>query len=184
MLCRPAANTQLQSGCVWSYGGATMKAMAQIDNSLDESPTTLDPAEELQIGRLDRAAMWISMICLVHCMALPLALALLPTLGATFLPNYLDNNLFHVLFAFVLLGVGGLAFVQGFRRHRLWLPVLGGVFGTSLLFIGAFNPAGLLPDLGEHLITVAGTVVLLFAHLRNRSALHALTHSHGENCEH
>jgi len=148
----------------------------------NESP--LDPAEEQQIGRLDRAAMWISMVCLVHCMALPLALALLPSLGVSLLPKYLDNNLFHVLFAFVLLGVGGLAFVQGFRRHHLWLPLLGGVFGTSLLFIGAFNPAGLLPELGEHLITVAGTLVLLFAHLRNRSALHALTHAHGEHCEH
>jgi hypothetical protein len=144
----------------------------------------LDPVEERQIGRIDRAAMWISMICLVHCMALPLALLLLPALGATLLPKYLDNNLFHVLFAFVLLGVGGVAFVQGFRRHQLWIPLVAGVFGTSLLFIGAFNPGGLLPDIGEHLITVAGTVVLLFAHTRNRVALHALTHRHGETCEH
>jgi hypothetical protein len=148
----------------------------------------IEVQDEQSIGRLDRAAMWISMICLVHCMALPLALALLPTLGATILPKYLDNNLFHVIFAFVLLGVGGIAFVQGFRRHGLWVPLFAGAFGTALLFEGAFNPNGLLPDLGEHLITVAGTIVLVFAHLKNRAALHALVHHHahvhGETCEH
>ncbi|MGZ3652544.1 MAG: MerC domain-containing protein [Bdellovibrionota bacterium] len=127
--------------------------------------------------QLDRAAMLLSMICLVHCTVLPLALALLPALSSTFLPHALDNDLFHILFAFILFGVGGIAFVQGFRRHSLWVPLLAGIFGTACLFVGAFNPGSLLPDYGEHAVTVVGTVILLFGHARNRAGLRHRAHA-------
>ena len=126
-----------------------------------------------KIDQLDRAAMLLSMLCLIHCTALPLALALLPAL----LPKSLDNGGFHLVFAFLLLGVGGIAFVQGFRRHHLFVPVLAGVLGTSFLFIGAFNPGAFLPELGEHVVTVAGTFILLFAHMRNRAAIRHCGHA-------
>lgn len=127
--------------------------------------------------QLDRAAMLLSMICLVHCTVLPLALALLPALGSTFLPRSLDNDLFHVLFAFILLGVGGIAFVQGYRRHGLLVPLVAGIFGTTFLFLGAFNPGSLMTEFFEHAVTVFGTIVLLFAHARNRAGLKHRAHA-------
>jgi hypothetical protein len=130
---------------------------------------------------LDRAGIFLSALCLVHCTVLPLLLAVLQAYGAALVPKSLDNGTFHAVLAFVLLGVGGLAFVSGFRRHRRPLPLAAGAFGTGLLFLGAFNPGGVFPELGEHLITVLGTCVLLFAHAKNRRS-HAGHHLHDGAC--
>lgn len=130
---------------------------------------------------MDRAGIFLSTLCLIHCTALPLLLAVLQAYGANLVPKSLDNEWFHAVLAFVLLGVGGLAFVQGFRRHRRLLPLAVGAFGTSLLFVGAFNPGGVFPELSEHLITVAGTITLLFAHSRNRRPV-ADHHCHSSSC--
>lgn len=117
---------------------------------------------------MDRAGIFLSTLCLIHCTALPLLLAVLQAYGAALVPKSLDNGWFHAALAFVLLGVGGLAFVQGYRRHGRVLPLAAGAFGTALLFLGAFNPGAQLPEAGEHVVTVFGTFTLLFAHSRNR----------------
>ncbi len=130
---------------------------------------------------MDRAGILLSALCLIHCTALPLLLAVLQAYGATLVPKSLDNGFFHVALAFLLLGVGGLAFVQGYRRHGRALPLFAGAFGTALLFVGAFNPGALFPEAGEHAITIAGTLTLLFAHSRNRRPVSG-HHCHIEGC--
>lgn len=117
---------------------------------------------------MDRAGIFLSTLCLIHCTALPLLLVGLQAYGASLAPKSLDNGWVHAAMAIVLLGVGGLAFVQGYRRHRRPLPLVAGAVGTSLLFLGAFNPGEVFPEVAEHLITIAGTITLLFAHSKNR----------------
>ena len=148
-----------------------MKALA--------TPRETSPIEEAlnETDQLDRAAMFLSFLCLIHCTVLPLALSLLPAFGMM-LPKSLDSPGFHILMAFVLLGVGGLAFVQGFRRHHQALPLVAGVLGTLFLFVGALNPGGLFPEITEHAITVLGTLILLFAHARNRAGIRSCGHVH------
>jgi hypothetical protein len=129
---------------------------------------------------LDRVAMFMSAVCLVHCTVLPLALVALQTYGAILVPKALDNEWFHAVMAIALFGVGGLAFVTGFLRHGQWKPLAAGALGTALLFLGAFNPGQNFSEFGEHAITVTGTLILLFAHTRNRRASHHLhPHTHG-----
>jgi hypothetical protein len=88
-----------------------------------------------------------------------------------------DHERFHLQLAFLLLAVGGLAFVQGYMRHRKSLPLMLGIFGTALLFVGAC-PIG-LSESQEHFVTIIGSLILISAHLKNRRV-----HAHGllEEC--
>jgi hypothetical protein len=118
----------------------------------------------------DRAGILLSTICLIHCIALPVALPVLQAVGLRANIKILENEAFHLVFAILLLGIGGVAFVFGFLRHRAWLPLLLGALGTAFLFIGALNPMHLLSEREAHAFTVLGTFVLIFAHVKNRRA--------------
>ena len=61
---------------------------------------------------LDLTAVGLSGLCLVHCLALPLVIALLP-----FLARYSDGHL-HLQMLTVVLPLSTLALTVGFRRHR------------------------------------------------------------------
>lgn len=117
---------------------------------------------------LDRVGMLISAVCLVHCTALPLALAALQLWGVNLFEQEAHTHTFHLALAVILLGVGGFAFGQGYLRHRRPLPLLLGFAGTAFLFIGALNPGHYLTHGQEHAVTIAGTLALLLAHWKNR----------------
>jgi hypothetical protein len=82
----------------------------------------------------------------------------------------LEGEALHLVFAFLLLGVGAVAFISGFIRPRAFVPLLLGMGGTALLFAGALNPVQCLSERGSHAVTIAGTLVLIFAHVKNRAA--------------
>jgi hypothetical protein len=126
--------------------------------------------------QLDRAGILISAICLVHCTAFPLALAAMQFWGVNLFEHESHSHTLHFVLALVLLGVGGLAFGQGYLRHRRPLPVFLGVLGTVLLFVGALNPGRLLSHSQEHIVTIIGTLILLAAHLKNRAGCNACPH--------
>ena len=127
----------------------------------------------------DRTGIVLSTLCLIHCTVLPVGLALLPMLGISFASKHLDNDLFHLGMAFVLLGIGSIAFIQGYRRHHRPLPLALGMLGTACLFFGAANPMRSLSEAGEHSVTIMGTLVLLAAHTKNRSGIRlCLDHKH------
>jgi len=132
---------------------------------------------------LDRTGIVLSAVCLVHCTVLPLLFAAAQAWGANLVPKSWDSEYFHLVFAIVLLGVGGLAFLNGYRRHGQIQPLFAGVFGTLLLFLGAFAVFPSLGEAGEHGLTIAGTVVLLWAHFKNRQGLKH-RHVHSGNCSH
>lgn len=125
---------------------------------------------------LDRVGIVASAVCLVHCTLLPLILAALQLFGVNLFPAESHTHGFHLVLAILLLGIGGAAFGQGFRRHHRSLPLVLGVFGTAMLFIGALNPGEYLSHFQEHAVTIFGTLVLLLAHWRNRAECSACHH--------
>jgi peptidoglycan/LPS O-acetylase OafA/YrhL len=141
----------------------------------------ISPAGKPKQELMDKAGIFLSTLCLIHCTVLPLLLAALQAYGATLVPKSLDNGIFHAALAFVLLGVGSLAFIQGYRRHGRVLPLAAGALGTSFLFLGAFNPGSTFSESGEHFVTILGTLVLLYAHSKNRSP-ESGHHCHIEGC--
>ena len=108
----------------------------------------------------DGLAITASFACLVHCLALPLLILLLPALAAFFvLPASL-----HV-WALVFAGpVSLLALSAGFRRHRAASPLLIVLPGLVLMAIGALATSS---EWMETAFTVPGTFLLAIGHALN-----------------
>lgn len=119
----------------------------------------------------ERAAIGASMLCLIHCIGLPLLLAALPALSTLIaLPES-----FHIWALGLALPTSGAALLLGHRGHRARLPLAIGGVGLALLAVGALL---LLDGPAEVPATIAGSMCLVFAHLSNWRLRHH-RHRHG-----
>lgn len=109
---------------------------------------------------VESAALSASLLCLVHCLALPLLLLLLPGVIGMFA----QSEAFHYFALTLVLPAVLAAFWLGYRRHRAGRPALLGVTGVGCLVIA------LLPGVGESAelwLTVAGSLLLITGHTMN-----------------
>ncbi len=110
---------------------------------------------------LDGAAVFLSGLCLLHCLALPLVVA-----GVPFLAQFADTHLhYQVLIAVIPLSV--LALALGYRRHHDWRIVMAGALGMGLLVVGATVAHSQLGIAADRFFTVIGSLVLAAAHFMN-----------------
>ena len=110
---------------------------------------------------LDGAAVGLSALCLIHCLALPLVVAGLP-----FLAQFAEGHL-HKQMLVIVLPLSIVALGLGFRHHRNARIVVAGVVGMTLLTIGAtvaHEQWGLAAD---RTFTITGALVLAAAHFYN-----------------
>ena len=110
---------------------------------------------------LDGAAVGLSALCLIHCLALPLVVAGLP-----FLAQFAEGHL-HKQMLVVVLPLSIVALGLGFRHHRNSKIVATGIVGMTLLTIGAtvaHEHWGLMAD---RTFTITGALVLAAAHFYN-----------------
>jgi len=126
---------------------------------------------------LDRLGATGSMLCAVHCAALPLVLAIAPAIGAGFASPVFEIG--FIAFASVL---GMTSLILGYRQHRVRRALLMLVPGIALLW-----SAVLIEPLHENLIGHAvamacGGTLIAIAHLLNLRLAHA--HVHGAACHH
>ena len=112
---------------------------------------------------LDGIAVSASLLCLAHCLALPLLAASLPALGL-FVTHSL---LIHALLLALALPLGIWALARG-RLRAGWIPLVLGIAGFALM-----GAALLLPEAMERWLTVAGVSLVAVAHWRNWRAGHA-----------
>lgn len=110
---------------------------------------------------LDGAAVGLSALCLIHCLALPLVVAGLP-----FLAQFAEGHL-HAQMLIVVVPLSILALGLGFRHHRNRKIVLAGVAGMTLLSIGATYAHGHWGLVADRAFTIAGALVLATAHYFN-----------------
>jgi hypothetical protein len=106
---------------------------------------------------IDGLAVSASLLCLAHCLALPLLAAGLPMLGL-FLTH---STLVHALLLALALPLGIWALARG-RRQAGWLPLLLGLAGFALMGAAIFAPEPV-----ERSVTVAGVSLVAIAHWRN-----------------
>lgn len=110
---------------------------------------------------LDGAAIGASLLCLIHCIGLPILFALLPALASIGLPS---SEWLHLLLLLTAIPVSALALVGGWRAHGRVVPMLLGALGLSGLAAGlAFDS---VPG-AETALTVAGSLALAMAHIGN-----------------
>jgi hypothetical protein len=110
----------------------------------------------------DAVGITASAVCVVHCVATPIALILLPALSR-FLPG---NESFHRWLVPAVFSIGMISFVSGYRRHRRKLLLVPLVAGMTLIAIGAFLTSN---DIQETVVTLLGSALVISAHVINRS---------------
>ncbi|WP_347304091.1 MerC domain-containing protein [Croceibacterium sp. TMG7-5b_MA50] len=117
------------------------------------------PARRTSLAMLDSFAVVASVACMVHCLALPLALALLPILAETLFAG----EAFHVAVLLLAVPTSAVALWGATRRPEGRACLLAGAAGLSLMALGLFMPT----DRAETAATVAGSLLLAGAHLAN-----------------
>lgn len=119
----------------------------------------LKPYNDLQ--RIDRIAIGLSGLCLVHCLSVPLALLLAPALSV-----WLDatETQIHWLLLGLALPISGIALYRGYRRQANMLTVILGCTGFLLMLLGVTHALG---EALEITLTVIGITLVMFAHIRN-----------------
>ena len=110
---------------------------------------------------LDWAAVGLSALCLVHCLALPLIVA-----GVPLLAQFSEGHL-HAQMLVVVLPLSIVALGLGFNRHRNTRIVAAGTVGMLTLVIGATVAHSQLGLMADRAFTVVGAFVLAGAHYFN-----------------
>lgn len=111
-------------------------------------------------GWLDGLSVGASLLCLIHCLALPILIAALPALARTLdLPEG-----FHLLVLAAAIPTSAVALAGGHRRHGALVPVFTGIAGLVLMTIGALFTSRAAT---ETALTVAGSLLLAGAHIAN-----------------
>jgi hypothetical protein len=110
---------------------------------------------------MDLAGLMLSGACLVHCLALPVALLAAPAvavwLGET------ETTVHWLLFAIAAV-VSGSALYGGFRHHGVALVVAVGAAGLAVMAVAA---AHLFGAATEAYLTLLGAAVVAAAHVVN-----------------
>ena len=115
----------------------------------------------LSTPRLDRIAMGISGLCLVHCLATTVLLALLSAAG-----GFLGAPIVHEVGLTFAMVMGGISLGRGIVEHGYGMPSAVGGLGLGVM-AGALT----LPhDGSEALYTVIGVAILALGHRLNAIA--------------
>lgn len=116
---------------------------------------------------IEGTAIGASLLCLAHCLALPLLLLMLPGTLAVFA----RSEAAHLWIFFLVAPFALIALALGYRRHRRLLPGLLGSLGVACVGIALFPAVG---EGGAKLITIIGSLLLVSGHLLNwRERAHA-----------
>lgn len=121
------------------------------------------PARGAYTGYLDTAAVILSGICLIHCLALPVAFALVPIFNVTLI----DEPTFHLLMLVVILPISLLALTIGWRQHNDRTTLILGGIGLSILAVTAIFGHDMFGETGERIVTSIGGLILAAAHIQN-----------------
>ena len=112
-------------------------------------------------SRLDRMAMGLSGLCLVHCLATAILLGVLASAG-----GILGSPIIHEVGLTLAMILGSVALIRGIIDHGYMLPSVVGAMGLGTM-AGALS----LPHGGaETIYTVIGVMMLALGHRLNQLA--------------
>ena len=116
---------------------------------------------------LDRIAVFLSGLCLLHCLAVPFAILLGPLLGEWLTES---ETKVHWLLLALAVPISAIALWRGYIKHHSRLTLWLGSAGLALMFVGVSH---LIGEDWEVVFTVIGVAALLVAHIRNLTGQHA-----------
>ena len=114
-------------------------------------------------GLLDRAAMLLSGMCVVHCLATAVLVALLASAGGILL-----DPVIHEIGLVIAIVLGAIALGYGALQHGFMMPLAIGSLGIGVMMGALTLPHGG----GEVLFTLIGVAILALGHDLNYRATH------------
>lgn len=116
-----------------------------------------------------------SVVCAIHCAALPLVLTSLPLFGI----NIIHNNVFEAGMITLAFVIGSIALFHGYKRHHhRSLPLLVFSLGFIFLVLKQFATAY------EIALLIPAVVFILTAHFFNYRFCRKANHCHTSDCNH
>lgn len=131
----------------------------------DRNDTLHKPAIETHHSHTGGAGFWLSMVCLVHCLAMPFLVVAAPSLS-TYVPagEYMEIGFIVLAFLLVVFQL----FPAAHRNHRqYWVPSL----ATISLGLVLFSHLS-LPELWHMPLSIAGSLGMGFCFLQNHRLVH------------
>ncbi|PHR66179.1 MerC domain-containing protein [Pseudidiomarina marina] len=107
---------------------------------------------------LDKTGMWVTTLCALHCLLLPVILPMLSLIGLSFIGEELLERV--ILGTSIALGL--VALINGIRQHARLYPLV-------LLIAGGFIywHKDSLGEMGEPIIILLGASMIIAAHWVN-----------------
>jgi hypothetical protein len=113
---------------------------------------------------LDNLGIAASTLCLIHCMAMPFLIALLPFMGLQFLEGELAHRIIALfVFAFAIFAIG-----PGYLQHRKKIVLVSTVFGLTLVASALLIAGPMFGEQYELPFITTGNLILVITHLKNR----------------
>lgn len=111
----------------------------------------------------DKLAIGLSLACVIHCLALPVLLVLLPGIAAL----QLNNESFHLWMVVAVLPSSIYALTLGCKQHKRYQLLFLGFIGIVLMILALLLGETLIGELGEKILTTIGGVLVATGHWFN-----------------
>ncbi|WP_262696434.1 MerC domain-containing protein [Kordiimonas aquimaris] len=113
---------------------------------------------------LDHFGIIVASICLLHCLAIPIAVLAAPTM-TVYAP---DNEWLHLPLVLFAATLGGYAMLVGKARHQQSRPIIIASIGILLLLVSLAEAQ--IGGLAEYLASI-GAIMMAYAHIKNMRAI-------------
>lgn len=111
----------------------------------------------------DKFAMGLSLMCAIHCLTIPLLLAMLPSMAAL----QLDNEAFHLWMIVAVLPTSLYALTLGCKQHKRYRLLILGSIGLALLVLALVLGEARIGEVGEKVLTALGAGFVAVGHWFN-----------------
>jgi hypothetical protein len=109
---------------------------------------------------LDITGVFLSILCAIHCTVGPLLILFVPALGGVF-----GSESFHLGLFLAIVPVAGFTFISCYKKHRSKGTLALAMTAIFFLFCGLVF--GEYSEFAEHGLTLAGSVMIVIAHILN-----------------
>ncbi len=138
---------------------------------MEADPHNSETSQLRTSAQLDKFAVLLSGVCILHCLIAPIIFTLLPILSIS---AFWEDLVFHKLMLWLVLPTSTLALLIGCRKHRGWAILGTGFVGMAVLVFVAFAGHDILSSLHEKVLTSAGGIILAISHVMNYRACQSI----------
>jgi hypothetical protein len=112
-------------------------------------------------GFSDKIAISLSILCVIHCLVVPLLIAFLPSM------ILLQQEAFHLWMVILVVPISIYALTLGCKKHKKLSIVTLGMVGLICLLSAVFFGESHIGETGEKLITIIGALLVSISHYQN-----------------